>query len=795
MTPRWVVAIAAGLVAVLLVIAVATRQAGIAVLTGLQDCGTAAVVDDLLGGQQTGGAVLKVRAATWNARYTNTSAGIVAGIRAIGAGADVIGLQELNSATKRRAVAQALSPEWVMTDGAARNAVPIVWRRSVFDLVGSGSELASDVSRVEHGADGLVSNERYISWVRLRQKSTGSVFAATNTHLLPTIDRAGHPDRSKPARLRVYDQEVSRLLQLVDRLTSGGPVIVTMDGNIDARADGRVRDPRWPQVRMGRYGLSSNWRLLGYPSGGTHERRLIDYVWATTNTIRPVDQRILGKYGSDHSAVAVTLTNRPTTANTAPTAGLQNGTGTTTRTLPGKVSVPGARPGTTLTLTGEQVANAAVVIFEGKANHIPPDGWVVALTAALQESGIRNLRYGDRDSQGMFQQRPSAGWGTPAQIRDPHLAAQAFYGVAAHTQNRGLVDIPRWQHLSIAEAAQAVQMSAFPGAYAKWEPAARAIVQQLDGSVTESGNAPGGVADACADQKPAEGQIGSCPATGLSAERGLTPDALLVLRCAKVRFPTVSTFYGVGERPANTDDDHQTGRAVDLMIPDHRSSQGAALGWQIARWMRDHHAELGVHYVIYAAKIWNIDRDAEGWRDYASITGSNDDTSLHYDHVHVSVFGNRGTGPPTEHQQLAGGQWTMPLPKGSYRVGCSFGCYAGHTGQDFPVPAGTAVYSSNSGTVIRSEALQRGGHYYSYGNLIVIRDAANPAVEVYYAHLSQRDVHVGQTVSAGQTIGRAGYTGHVIPAGPRGAHLHYEIRINGNPTNPIPILSDHGVHP
>jgi hypothetical protein len=293
-----------------------------------------------------------------------------------------------------------------------------------------------------------------------------------------------------------------------------------------------------------------------------------------------------------------------------------------------------------------------------------------------------------------------------------------------------------------------------------------------------------------------EGQIGSCRATGLPAEHGLTPDALLVLRCVKARFPTIGTIYGVGGRPANTDDDHHAGRAVDLMIPDHRSSEGGALGWEIARWIRDHHAELGVRYVIYAAKIWNIDRDAEGWRDYASITGHNDDTSLHYDHVHVSVFGNRGTNAPSaDHQPLAAGQWTMPLPKGSYRVGCGFGCYPGHTGQDFPVPAGTAVFSSNAGTVIRSEALRRDGRYYSYGNLIVIRDATSRAIEVYYAHLSRRDVHVGQNVSAGQIIGRAGYTGHVIPAGPVGAHLHYEIRINSTPTNPMGTLSSHNLHP
>jgi hypothetical protein len=111
------------------------------------------------------------------------------------------------------------------------------------------------------------------------------------------------------------------------------------------------------------------------------------------------------------------------------------------------------------------------------------------------------------------------------------------------------------------------------------------------------------------------------------------------------------------------------------------------------------------------------------------------------------------------------------------------------------VGRGTQFGYSGLGTVIRSEALRRGGRYVSYGNLIVIRDTRNPAMKVYYAHLSQRDVRVGQTIRAGQTIGRSGYTGHVIPAGPRGAHLHYEIRIDGTPVDPIRILADHGVHP
>src|SRR6478736_1007653 len=211
--------------------------------------------------------------------------------------ADLIGLQELNAPTKRRAVADALTAGWAMTAGPARNAVPIIWRRSVFELIGAGSQLASGVARVESGADGRTSNLRYLSWVRLRQRETGGVVVVINTHLIPTIDRAGHPDRSKPERLRIYDQEMSQLLEIADRMRAAGPMVATMDGNIDARADARIHDPRWPQARMGRHGLSSNWRVLGFPDGGTHQGRLIDYVWASTGSIRPTGQLILGRYG------------------------------------------------------------------------------------------------------------------------------------------------------------------------------------------------------------------------------------------------------------------------------------------------------------------------------------------------------------------------------------------------------------------------------------------------------------------------------------------------------------------
>lgn len=126
-------------------------------------------------------------------------------------------------------------------------------------------------------------------------------------------------------------------------------------------------------------------------------------------------------------------------------------------------------------LTDEMTTNARIIIQVGREMRIPNYGIVIALATAAQESHLRNLDYGDRDSVGLFQQRPTSGWGTVSQIRDPRYAARAFFG-GPHSptpgNTRGLLDIDGWQNLSVAEAAQAVQRSAFPGAYAKWEVSA-----------------------------------------------------------------------------------------------------------------------------------------------------------------------------------------------------------------------------------------------------------------------------------------------------------------------------------
>lgn len=136
--------------------------------------------------------------------------------------------------------------------------------------------------------------------------------------------------------------------------------------------------------------------------------------------------------------------------------------------------VPGGAGGTGATgYSREQMNNAATIVAAGKQLGVPEYGWVIALATAIQESGLRNLTYGDRDSLGLFQQRPSQGWGSPAQVLDPAYAATRFY--------QHLLAVPNWQQMALTDAAQAVQYSGFPDAYTRHEGDARQIVGALSG--------------------------------------------------------------------------------------------------------------------------------------------------------------------------------------------------------------------------------------------------------------------------------------------------------------------------
>ncbi|GIG02536.1 M23 family metallopeptidase [Catellatospora citrea] len=123
----------------------------------------------------------------------------------------------------------------------------------------------------------------------------------------------------------------------------------------------------------------------------------------------------------------------------------------------------------------DKIRNAAVIIRTGQQLKVPPRGWVIAVATAMQESSLTNHGdLGDRndhDSLGLFQQRPSQGWGTPDQIMDPVYSSTKFYNK--------LLKVKNWESLPLTVAAQRVQISAYPNAYAKHEPTATRIVNEL----------------------------------------------------------------------------------------------------------------------------------------------------------------------------------------------------------------------------------------------------------------------------------------------------------------------------
>jgi cell wall-associated NlpC family hydrolase len=132
-------------------------------------------------------------------------------------------------------------------------------------------------------------------------------------------------------------------------------------------------------------------------------------------------------------------------------------------------------------LNADQAKNASVIFNVGSSRNLPPRAMQIALGTSMQESRLKNLNYGDRDSVGLFQQRPSQGWGTVEQIMDPQYSAGKFYDA--------LAKVPNWQTLPFTVACQKVQRSGFPDAYAKWEPMARAAVDALIKSAQGSSNA------------------------------------------------------------------------------------------------------------------------------------------------------------------------------------------------------------------------------------------------------------------------------------------------------------------
>ncbi|MEJ2887079.1 hypothetical protein [Actinomycetospora aeridis] len=213
------------------------------------------------------------------------------------------------------------------------------------------------------------------------------------------------------------------------------------------------------------------------------------------------------------------------------------------------ITAPPDSPGlpATWTLSPEQADSAATIAGVGRRLGVPDRAVTVAIATAIQESGLANLRGGDRDSLGLFQQRPSQGWGSEDEILDPVYASTAFY--------EALLQVPGWATMDVTVAAQTVQRSGFPEAYADHEPEARLMAVAL------LGQAPG--AWTCTD---------------LPATPAADPSTAAVAELA----------------------------AAELGTRRLSGAQDPEDGWALATWLVAHAERLALESVTFDGRTWTV---------------------------------------------------------------------------------------------------------------------------------------------------------------------------------------------
>jgi hypothetical protein len=212
-------------------------------------------------------------------------------------------------------------------------------------------------------------------------------------------------------------------------------------------------------------------------------------------------------------------------------------------------------------LEAGQLANAATIAAVGIRRGIPRQGIVVALATAWQESKLENLAGGDRDSIGLFQQRPSQGWGKPEEIADPRYASARFYNA--------LVRVKGWQDMRVTDAAQAVQRSAYPEAYEQWADESLVLATALAGEA-------GGSVGCTVDDKP--------ESRGVAAAEALVQGLRL----------------DWGDKTGTLD-----AAGVSVAVKNEQA------GWQYAHWLVAHATDRGVRKVTFGGRQWNS--ESGGW--------------------------------------------------------------------------------------------------------------------------------------------------------------------------------------
>jgi hypothetical protein len=276
--------------------------------------------------------------------------------------------------------------------------------------------------------------------------------------------------------------------------------------------------------------------------------------------------------------------------------------------------------GVEVDLDTKQAENATTIAAVAVRRGMPARAVSIAIATAFQESKLRNVSHGDRDSIGLFQQRPSQGWGTREQIMDPYYATNAFYDA--------LAKIDGYQEMRITEAAQAVQRSGFPEAYQEHAAGARALASALTGY---------------SDAKL------SCVVDSSELDKQDLGADGLTARAETVRADLAKSFGDLplgGFAPGGVSTGHMAGsahyegRAIDVFVRPV-SPSNKRKGWVIAQYLVANAKRLGIEHVIFDDRVWTVGRPSEdGWRDYDPPDRSGDLAVLeHRDHVHLDVDG------------------------------------------------------------------------------------------------------------------------------------------------------------
>jgi hypothetical protein len=228
-----------------------------------------------------------------------------------------------------------------------------------------------------------------------------------------------------------------------------------------------------------------------------------------------------------------------------------------------------------------QMQSAATIAAVGQRKGVPERAVQIAVATAMQESELFNLPGGDRDSIGLFQQRASQGWGTPAQLADPRYSTAAFYD--------HLLKVPGWQTMRLTDAAQAVQRSAHPQLYERWSADADALASAFLG---KEGNAV-----TCELRAVGAAAASPTPSGAKSAVAQLQSD--------------LNADWGTGTGTTITPE--PDGRSLVLTVPgagtagDAAQAAATAAGWRYAHWLVAWSRTCDVRRVTYAGRSWTAD--------------------------------------------------------------------------------------------------------------------------------------------------------------------------------------------